>query len=214
MLTAPSFGSGTVPGMMTAVAAAAAAASAVCSALAYRWLARARALVGERVMTSRPVLHDAAVHVRYLRALSVVGVTLEAMHGNLARAEDTPVFGNVVPPVAELTELRDAAAALGRSLDVGILAATVYWLREHCYQRSFVHASSELYECRARVDAALWETRRLMGIDVDAALPRTLADIEALADLAATAPPAGRTRRRSVAARREARLPVQAASVG
>lgn len=197
------------------VATIAAAASVACAVLSYRWLARARALMdGRGAAAPRPVLHDAAMQLRYLRALSVVGVTLEAMHGNLVRADETPIFGNVVPPVAEMTELRDAATALGRALDVGILTATVYWLREHWYQRSFVHGSSELYECRARVDAALWETRRLMGIAADATLPRTLADVEALAELAAATPAVARTRGRRVAARRETHVAMQAASVG
>lgn len=205
----------TVPFALAMAAAGAAAVSAMCAALSYRWLARARALMdGRGAIARRPVLHDAAMQLRYLRALSVVGVTLEAMHGNLARVDDTPVFGNVVPPIAELAELRDAATALGRALDVGILTATVYWLREHWYQRSFVHGTSELYECRARVDAALWETRRLMGIAADATLPRTLADIEALAELAATAPAAARPRGRRIAARREAHVAMQAASAG
>jgi hypothetical protein len=201
------------------VAAAGAAASAACAVMSHRWLARARELTdGRGTAAQRPVLHDAAIQLRYLRALSVVGVTLEAMHGILVRADETPVFGNVVPPIAELAELRDAATALGRTLDVGILTATVYWLREHWYQRSFVHGSSELYECRARVDAALWETRRLMGIAADATLPRTLADVETLAELAAPAPAVGRTRGRRVAARREphveTHVAMQAASAG
>lgn len=197
---------------LVAVAAVAALTSAVCAALSYRWLARARAT--GHAANPRPVLHDAALHVRYLRALSTVGVTLEAMHGNLARADATPVFGNVVPPISEMAELRDAAAALGRSLDAGILIATVYWLREHWYQHSFVHGSSALHECRARVEAALWETRRLMGIAADAALPRTLADVEALADLATAAPATVRPRGRRVAARRDSHVPMQAASAG
>lgn len=205
----------TAADLTATVAAVAAAASVACAAMSYRWLARARALIdGRGTPTPRPVLHDTAMQLRYLRALSVVGVTLEAMHGNLLRADETPVYGNVVPPVAEMAELRDAATALGRALDVGILSATVYWLREHGYQRSFVHGSSELHECRARVDAALWETRRLMGIAADATLPRTLADVETLAELSAAASATGRSRGRRVAARRETHVAMQAASAG
>lgn len=152
-----------------------------------------------------PVLHDASTRVRYLRALAAIGTTLEAMRANFDRGS-VPVFGNVEPPVAQLAELSAAAAPLGRSLDVGILHATLYWLREHGYQRAFTNPSPELHECRARINAALWETHRLLGIAQDVPLPRTLADVEALAELAtppAVSVPAPRERGRRVAARRE-----------
>jgi hypothetical protein len=97
----------------------------------------------------------------------------------------------------------------------------MYWLREHCYQRAFTIPSAEVHECRGRIDAALWETRRLMGLTQEAPLPRTLADVEALAELATPAPipmpapvAAPLPRGRRVAARRETRAAPVVVSAG
>lgn len=188
----------------------------------YRCLARARTLASTpRPSPLLPLTHDTSLRVRYLRSLTAIGTTLEAMRANFEH--DSAVFGNVEPPVTELAELCAAAAALGRSLDVGILHATMYWLREHCYQRAFTIPSAEVHECRGRIDAALWETRRLMGLTQETPFPRTLADVEALAELATPSPipapapvpaPLPRGRGRRVAARREARLATVAVSAG
>ena len=193
------------------MASVAAIISTIAAMLSARALTRTRAVAdASRLDETVPPLSDGTVRLRYLRALAVIGTTLEAMRANFDQGS-APVFGNVEPPVPQLADLSSAAARLGRSLDVGILHATMYWLREHCYQHTFVNPSAELFECRARIEAALWETRRLMGIAEEAALPRTLADVEALAELAAPAappqaPPAReRGGRRAVAARRELR---------
>lgn len=192
------------------VAAIAAIISSIAAMLSTRALSRARVLAStQHIDEAIPALSDAAVRIRYLRALAAIGTTLEAMRANFDQG-NAPVFGNVEPPVPQLADLSSAASRLGRSLDVGILHATMYWLREHCYQRTFVNPSADLCECRARIDAALWETRRLMGIAEEAPLPRTLADVEALAELAAPAAttpvaPAARERGRRVAARRDLR---------
>lgn len=193
------------PETVTAVALLAASASVLSAAVSVRCLARAHALVQTRHPADAiPEPHDASIRIRFLRSLAAIGTTLEAMRANFEHG--TAVFGNVEPPVTELGELCASAAPLGRSLDVGILHATMYWLREHGYQHAFANPSPELHECRARVDAALWETRRLMGLADDAPLPRTLADVEILAALAAPAPAVAsiaRERGRRAAARRE-----------
>lgn len=194
------------------VASLAAIVSSIAAVLSTRALARTRALVDAPQRDEAvPPLIDLTIRMRYLRALAAIATTLEAMRANFDEAT-APVFGNVEPPVPQLADLSSSAARLGRSLDVGILHATMYWLREHCYQRTFGNPSAELFECRARIDAALWETRRLMGIAEDAPLPRTLADVEALAEetrpaavAAIAAAPAAERGIRRVAARRELR---------
>lgn len=190
---------------ISTLASLAALVSVLGAVISYRCLARARALAhAPRPTAVALVANDTSLRVRYLRALTAIGTTLEAMRANFERG--SAVFGNVEPPVAELAELCTAAAALGRTLDVGILHATMYWLREHGYQHAFSSPSPELHECRARIDAALWETRRLMGIAQEATLPRTLADVEALAELGSpAAAPLPRERGRRVAARRDGR---------
>lgn len=189
---------------IAALAAVAAIVSVLGAVISSRCLAAARALSHPpRPAHAAVRANDASLRVRYLRALTTIGTTLEAMRANFERG--SAVFGNVEPPVTELAELCTAAAALGRSLDVGILHATMYWLREHSYQHTFTSPSPELHECRARIDAALWETRRLMGIAQEAPLPRTLADVEVLAELTSPSPaPVPRERGRRVAARYEA----------
>lgn len=194
--------------IVATVASVAAIISALAAMLSARAIRRARALANASREESVPAVGEPTVRVRYFRALAAIGTTLEAMRANFDRG-NAPVFGNVEPPVPQLAELSSAAARLGRSLDVGILHATMYWLREHCYQRTFVNPSTELSECLARIDAALWETRRLIGIGESAPFPCTLADVEALAELAPAAQPTPavptRERGRRVAARRDLR---------
>ena len=208
------------PASLFALTSLAAVLSLLGAVASYRCLARARTIASTpRPTELLPLTHDASLRVRYLRSLTAIGTTLEAMRANFEH--DSAVFGNVEPPVTELAELCAAAAALGRSLDVGILHATMYWLREHCYQRAFTIPSAEVHECRGRIDAALWETRRLMGLTQETPLPRTLADVEALAELATPTPipmpapvAAPLPRGRRTAARRETRVAPVVVSAG